>query len=82
MKNLILTAIAISSLAACADPGPTTTRYNENEYVTGSNLPRRGSMPPEARTVADPESWLLSVGWRRAKGGLVAIDEVPAAARR
>ena len=59
MKNLILTAIAISSLAACADPGTTTTRYNENEYVTGSNLPRRGSMPPEARTVSKEtiEDW-------------------------
>ena len=41
-----------------------------------------GLDPPEARTVAAAESWLLSVGWQRGKGGLVAIDEVPAAARR
>jgi hypothetical protein len=32
--------------------------------------------------VADPKSWLLSVGWQRAKAGLVRIDEVPAAGRR
>jgi hypothetical protein len=39
-----------------------------------------GLDPPDSRTVADAESWLLRVGWRRAKGGLIAIDEVPAAA--
>jgi hypothetical protein len=40
-----------------------------------------GLAPPEQRTVADAESWLLRVGWRRAKAGMLAIDEVPAAAR-
>ena len=40
-----------------------------------------GLDPPEQRTVAPAESWLLRVGWRRAKGDLLAIDEVPAAAR-
>jgi len=43
---------------------------------------KEGLDPPEQRTVAAAESWLLSVGWRRAKGGLFAIDEVPAAGRR
>jgi hypothetical protein len=39
-------------LAACAEPGPASHRYDENDYVTGSNLPRRGSPPPEVRTVS------------------------------
>ncbi len=43
---------------------------------------KRGLAPPEERTVAAAESWLLSVGWRRARAGTIAIDEVPAAARR
>ena len=38
-----------------------------------------GLSPPEVRTVAEPTSWLLSVGWRRARTGLIAIDETPAA---
>ena len=41
-----------------------------------------GVGPPEVRTVAAPESWLLRVGWRRAKAGLIAIDEVPAARKK
>ena len=40
---------------------------------------REGLLPPDMRTVADPQTWLLRVGWRR--HGLLAIDEVPAAAR-
>jgi hypothetical protein len=40
-----------------------------------------GLDPPDECTVAKPASWLLSVGWRRAKAGLIAIDEVPPAAR-
>jgi putative transposase len=40
-----------------------------------------GLDPPEVRTVATAESWLLAVGWQRAKCGLIALDEVPAAAR-
>ena len=43
---------------------------------------KRGLRPPEERTVAAPESWLLRVGWQRARAGPVAIDEVPAAGRR
>jgi REP element-mobilizing transposase RayT len=38
---------------------------------------REGLMPPEMRTVARPETWILSVGWRR--HGLLSIDEMPAA---
>src|SRR5258706_8984497 len=38
-----------------------------------------GVGPPEVRTVAAPESWLLRVGRRRAKAGPIAIDEGPAA---
>lgn len=41
---------------------------------------RAGLAPPEMRTVAPPQTWLLSRGWRR--HGLVAIDEVPPAAAR
>jgi hypothetical protein len=39
---------------------------------------KHGLAPPEQRTVAPPESWLLRVGWQRARAGLLAIDEVPA----
>ena len=41
-----------------------------------------GLDPPEARTVTEAESWLLREGWKRAKAGLIAIDETPAAGRR
>jgi hypothetical protein len=40
-----------------------------------------GLDPPEEHTVAEPESWLLRVGWQRSPLGRIAIDEVPAAAR-
>jgi len=43
---------------------------------------RLGLPPPEMRTVASPESWLLKIGWKRSKHGLLAIDEVPPAGRR
>jgi REP element-mobilizing transposase RayT len=41
---------------------------------------REDLRPPEERTVAEPRTWLLRVGWRR--HGLLAIDEVPPAAAR
>jgi putative transposase len=41
---------------------------------------REGLLPPEMRTVAEAETWLLRSGWRR--HGLLAIDEVPPAAAR
>jgi putative transposase len=41
---------------------------------------REGLLPPEMRTVAEAETWLLRVGWK--KHGLLSIDEVPPAARR
>jgi REP element-mobilizing transposase RayT len=40
-----------------------------------------GLDPPEQRTVAEPKSWMLRDGWRRSRGGLIAIDEVPPAAK-
>jgi REP element-mobilizing transposase RayT len=40
---------------------------------------RAGLPPPPEKTVADARSWLLAKGWRRR--GLIAVDEVPAAAR-
>jgi len=43
---------------------------------------RAGQAPPEMRTVAAAESWLLRVGWKKARFGLIAIDEVPPAGRR
>jgi putative transposase len=39
---------------------------------------REGLSPPESRTVAEAQTWLLREGWRR--HGLLAIDEVPPAA--
>jgi REP element-mobilizing transposase RayT len=41
---------------------------------------RAGLPPPQAKTVADARSWLLTKGWRRR--GLITVDETPAAARR
>jgi REP element-mobilizing transposase RayT len=41
---------------------------------------KTGLSPPSERTVAEPESWLLCVGWRH--HGLIAVTEVPAAGRR
>lgn len=38
---------------------------------------REGLGPPETRTVAEAQSWLLRVGWRR--HGLIGITEVPPA---
>lgn len=43
---------------------------------------RSGVAPPEERTVAAAESWLLRVGWKRSKCGLIGVDEVPPAGRR
>jgi hypothetical protein len=53
MKKLWLVVIFVSSLGACAaNPGP-AGRYDDNDYVTGSNLPRRGgTMPTEAQGVS------------------------------
>ncbi len=39
---------------------------------------REGLGPPDLRTVAEPQTWLLREGWRR--HGLIAIDETPSAA--
>jgi REP element-mobilizing transposase RayT len=41
---------------------------------------RDGLKPPDMRTVAEPEGWLLRVGWRYHPP--IAIDEVPRAAAR
>jgi putative transposase len=38
---------------------------------------KEGVGPPDMRTVAEPTTWLLRVGWRKSRSGLIAIDEVP-----
>jgi hypothetical protein len=43
---------------------------------------RLGVPPPDVRPVAEPQTWMLSVGWKRSKAGLIAIDEVPPAGRK
>ena len=43
---------------------------------------RDKTSPPEARTVAVPATWMLRVGWKKSRFGLIAIDEVPPAGRR
>src|SRR5262245_12837923 len=43
---------------------------------------RVGLKPPDMRSVAPAESWLLKIGWQRAKGGLIVITEVPPAGLR
>jgi REP element-mobilizing transposase RayT len=42
---------------------------------------RLGMPPPEMRTVAEPASWLLKIGWKRSRLGLLSIDELPPAGR-
>ena len=43
MKNAVLAGFVLTSLAACtsADPGAPSQVRNDNEYTTGSNIPRR-----------------------------------------
>src|SRR5262245_39020149 len=41
-----------------------------------------GIPPPEMRTVAEAETWLLTAGWKRSAYGLISITEVPPAGRR
>jgi hypothetical protein len=41
-----------------------------------------GIPPPEVRTVAAAETWLLRVGWKRSSYGLLSITEIPPAGRR
>ena len=41
-----------------------------------------GIPPPEMRTVAPAETWLLRVGWKRSAYGLLSITEIPPAGRR
>jgi putative transposase len=38
---------------------------------------KEGVGPPDVRPVAEPTTWLLRVGWRKSRSGLIAIDEVP-----
>jgi len=42
---------------------------------------RIGIPPPDVRTVAPAESWLLTTGWKRSRLGLISITEVPPAGR-
>jgi len=43
---------------------------------------KAGIPPPEVRTVAAAETWLLRVGWKRSTSGLLSITETPPAGRR
>jgi REP element-mobilizing transposase RayT len=43
---------------------------------------KQGIPPPEMRTVAPAESWLLNTGWKRSRFGLLSIDELPPAGRQ
>jgi hypothetical protein len=43
---------------------------------------KAGIPPPEVRTVAPAQSWLLRVGWQRSPYGLLSITETPPAGRR
>jgi len=57
VKTILSGTIIVSSLVACAgadnEDGKPRLR-DDNEYVTGSNLPRRKtSMPSEASTLSD-----------------------------
>jgi hypothetical protein len=66
MRNAILAIALLCVLGACAEPGPPASRYDEHDYVTGSNLPRRGStMPPDTQTVRKE----TLEDWQRARPG-------------
>jgi len=42
MRNAMLAALVLTSLTACTtDPGYAPQIKDDNDYVTGSNLPRR-----------------------------------------
>ena len=57
LKPAIVAVIICCSLAACASIDNTDAKpqlKDDNEYVTGSNLPRRKtSLPTEASTVSE-----------------------------
>jgi REP element-mobilizing transposase RayT len=42
----------------------------------------RSKIPDEEAPVAPPGTWLLRAGWRRSRGGRIAVDEVPRGERR
>ena len=70
MKKILVALSAISALGACADPSappaPPARVYDDGNYITGSNLPRRGSTrPPEAQTVSRE----ALEEWQRARTG-------------
>ena len=63
MKTILVALCAASLLVSCADPAAPPARvYDDGDYVTGSNLPRRSRMPPEAQTVSREvvEDWQRS----------------------
>jgi hypothetical protein len=59
MKNAILCVIILPPLVACASVDNKDAKpqlRNDNEYVTGSNIPKRKtSMPSEVRTISGEE---------------------------
>jgi outer membrane receptor for ferrienterochelin and colicin len=59
MKPAIVMVVICCSLAACASIDNTAAKpqlRDDNEYVTGSNIPRRNtSMPSEVRTISAEE---------------------------
>jgi len=65
MKKLAFAVSVGSLLGACAgaeDPNRVARPWNDSDYVTGSNLPRRDrSMPSDVETVSKPtlEQWQL-----------------------
>jgi hypothetical protein len=44
MRNAVCAAFLLTSLAACTGVEPASTTKGDNEYMTGSNIPRRS--PP------------------------------------
>ena len=60
-------------------------RFREERWVDPCSSGRyfdgwrgaRGSPPDAEAPVAPPGTWLLSAGWLRARGGRIAVDEVP-----
>jgi hypothetical protein len=53
MRNAVCAALLLTSLAACTGVEPASTPKGDNEYMTGSNIPRRA--PPSDVQVMSKE---------------------------
>ncbi len=55
MRNAVCAACLLTSLAACTSVEPASTTKGDNEYMTGSNIPRR-SPPSDVQVVTKEQA--------------------------